>query len=202
MEWKALETPSAPRKNDPPMRNKVNQYCRYHRCKGQNTDNCKILYKDIESLIEGGFLKNFVARRERSRIPRRERQVSPRRGHEGSRTKKGTFNVISGSFSFRWETSTTCEVYTSQISGTTRAWKRPTEENGSVISISEEKMGHVTSPHEDALVITTEIDGYDVKRVLIDLESSTNVLFLDALKNMDKWERLEEFEFSLDGLHI
>lgn len=56
------------------------------------------------------------------------------------------------------------------------------------ISFSESKMGHVTCPHEDALVITTEIYEYDVKRFLIDTGSSTNVLFFDALKNMAKSE--------------
>lgn len=46
--------------------------------------------------------------------------------------------------------------------------KRPKEEGEVVISFSKEKMGHVTSHHEDALVITAKIDGYDLKKVLID----------------------------------
>lgn len=50
-------------------------------------------------------------------------------------------------------------------------------------------LGHITCPHEDALVITAEIDGYDVKRVLIDSGSSTDVLFLEALRKMGKLER-------------
>lgn len=45
-----------------------------------------------------------------------------------------------------------------------------------VISFSENEMDHVTCPHEDALVVTAKIDGYDVKRVFIDSKSSTNVL--------------------------
>lgn len=49
-------------------------------------------------------------------------------------------------------------------------------------------MGHVTCPHEDALVITTEINDYYVKRVLIDPGSLTDVFFLSTLKNMGKSE--------------
>lgn len=36
------------------------------------------------------------------------------------------------------------------------------------------------SPNEDAMVITTEINGFDVERFLVDSGSSTNVLSLDA----------------------
>lgn len=92
--------------------------------------------------------------------------MSPKRSHEGSRVKKGTLNVISGGFSSRGETSIAREVCASQILGTAKAGKRPKEEEGVVISFSEEEMGNVTSPHEDTLVITTEIDEYNVKRVL------------------------------------
>lgn len=70
MERKDLATPPAPRKRDAPMGNDLNKYCRYDRCKGHNTDDCKILKNDIENLIEKGFLKNFVVRREYRRNPR------------------------------------------------------------------------------------------------------------------------------------
>lgn len=59
-----------------------------------------------------------------------------------------------------------------------------------VISLSKSGMEHVTCPHKDALVITAKIDGYDVKIVLIDSGSSTDLLFLDALKNMGKTEKV------------
>lgn len=57
-----------------------------------------------------------------------------------------------------------------------------------IISFSKSNMGHVTCPHEDALVITTEINDYYVKRVLIDPGSLTDVFFLSTLKNMGKSE--------------
>lgn len=58
------------------------------------------------------------------------------------------------------------------------AGKRPLKEEDVAISFSEAEMEHVTCPHEDTFVI------YDVKQVLIDLGSSTDVLFLDTLKKM------------------
>lgn len=75
-----------------------------------------------------------------------------------------TLNAISGGFASRGKTNDTREFYVSQILGTTLVGKRPREEGEVVIFLfSEVEMEHVVCPHEDALVITAEIDGYDVK---------------------------------------
>lgn len=64
-------------------------------------------------------------------------------------------------------------------------------------------MEHVTIPHEDALLIIAEINGYNVKRVLIDSCSSTYVLFLEALKKMGRSEKgLEKVKFPLTGFPL
>ncbi|KAL2487146.1 Uncharacterized protein Adt_31902 [Abeliophyllum distichum] len=54
-------------KNPVPMRansSKLNQrkYCRYHRSAGHDTDDCRDLKGEIESLIKRGHLKEFLAR--------------------------------------------------------------------------------------------------------------------------------------------
>lgn len=68
------------------------------------------------------------------------------------------------------------------------------------ISFLEDEMGIATCPHEDALIITVQIEGFDVNRILIDSRISTDVLFLDALKNMDKSKKdLQKVNFSLLG---
>lgn len=61
-------------------------------------------------------------------------------------------------------------------------------------------MYHVTFIHKDSLVITAEIGDYDIKRVLIHLVSSTDVLFLEALKMMGCQKKdLKEVNFPLMG---
>lgn len=72
-------------------------------------------------------------------------------------------NVISGGFALGGKTGAAQEVYTSQISGTAQVGKCSREEGKVVISFSEFEMEHVTCLHEDALVITVDIDGCDVK---------------------------------------
>lgn len=47
-------------------------------------------------------------------------------------------------------------------------------------------MARITTPLDDALVITTTIDGFETKRILIDGGSSLDILLLDAFKNMTR----------------
>ena len=47
------------------------------------------------------------------------------------------------------------------------------------------KASRVLQPHEDALVLTLGISGFDVRRVLIDPGSSTDLLQMSAYKQMD-----------------
>lgn len=75
----------------------MDQYCRYH------IDECYILKRTIETLIQQYHLKNIVAStRERTRIlARRERRVfPPPEPRDAPYEKRSTINVISGGFAF------------------------------------------------------------------------------------------------------
>ena len=43
---------------------------------------------------------------------------------------------------------------------------------------NEDKIGTI-QPHDDALVITLRIGGYDVKRVMVDQGSAAKIMYLD-----------------------
>lgn len=75
---------------------------------------------------------------------------------------------------------------------------RPQLAESDFISLSDEDLGHISSPHEDTLIITTNIEGYDVKRILVDSESSRNVLFFIGIHGYGEVEdTLEENRFPL-----
>lgn len=40
-------------------------------------------------------------------------------------------------------------------------------------------------PHEDALLISVELERYEVKRVFVDIGAAVNVIFEDCFKQMD-----------------
>ena len=53
-----------------------------------------------------------------------------------------------------------------------------------VLSFSEEDKVGTTQPHDDALLITLRIRGYDVKRVLVDGGSAAEIMYPDLYKGL------------------
>ena len=55
-------------------------------------------------------------------------------------------------------------------------------------------------PHDDALVVALQIGGYDVKRVLVDQGSETEIMYPDLYKGLNlKPEDLEKYDSTLVG---
>ena len=50
-----------------------------------------------------------------------------------------------------------------------------------VITFSEAALKQVTRPHEDALVLNLEIKSHMVRRILVDLGSAADILYMPAL---------------------
>ena len=53
-----------------------------------------------------------------------------------------------------------------------------------VLSFSEEDKVGTTQPHDDALLITRRIEGYDVKRVMVDGGSVAEIMYPDLYKGL------------------
>jgi hypothetical protein len=58
--------------------------------------------------------------------------------------------------------------------------KRPRPEK--IIAFSEKDRGDVQGPHDDVIVLFLKINTHRVKRVLVDTDSSADILYLDAFK--------------------
>lgn len=197
-----LATSSAPRKNEGPMFKDLHLHCNYHRARGHHTDDYFMLKRDIDALIQKGFLKRFLDKRKRSMNPKQRDALlpppPPPPPGDAPHTKRGTINVLSGSFASGGETGGAREVYIASIPTRVKLGKRPQTVESNAMSFSDEYLMHVASPHEDALVITTKIVGFDVKRILVDSESSTDVLFLEAFLSMRKSrEDINKVDFPL-----
>ena len=62
---------------------------------------------------------------------------------------------------------------------------------------NEDKIGTI-QPHDDALVVTLKIGGYDVKRVLVDQGSAVEVMYPDLYRGLNlKPEDLTAYNSSL-----
>ena len=62
--------------------------------------------------------------------------------------------------------------------------KRVRLERPLVIRFSDKDKIGIIQPHDDALVITLRIGGYDVKRVMVDQGSATEIMYHDLYKGL------------------
>ena len=63
------------------------------------------------------------------------------------------------------------------------------------IEFRDENLEGTTQPHDDALVVTTRINGFIVKRVLINQGNGAEVMYLDLFKGLGlKVEDLSRYD--------
>ncbi|CAA0830866.1 Uncharacterized mitochondrial protein AtMg00860, partial [Striga hermonthica] len=197
-----------------PTRPRSDIYCRFHRDYGHTTENCRHLKDEIERLIRAIHFKELVYHdrvkgkgRRRCRDDSEERSDRDEEGGDGdgrgkklridgdkgghggeAPMKRGTIYMISGG-------PTDGDLNRARKEHA-RAVKRKREEVGitahmPVISFKAEDVGGVVLPHNDALVITAEVAGFDVKRVFIDTGSSVDVMFYDCFVQINKELNME-----------
>ena len=67
-----------------------------------------------------------------------------------------------------------------------------------MLGFSDEDKFETIQPHDDALVVTLRIGGYDVKRVLVDQGSAVGVMYPDLYKGLNlKLEDLTPYDSPL-----
>ena len=66
-----------------------------------------------------------------------------------------------------------------------RESKRSKKESSPVLGFSDEDKIRTIQPLNDALVVTLRIGGFDVKRVLVDQDSSVEVMYPDLYKGLN-----------------
>ena len=63
--------------------------------------------------------------------------------------------------------------------------KRARLEIKPLLSFSDEDKVRTIQPHDDALVVTLRIGGYDVKRVMVDQGSSVEIMYPDLYRGLN-----------------
>ncbi|CAA0841386.1 Unknown protein, partial [Striga hermonthica] len=157
-----------------PTQPKSRRYCRFHKDYGHTTEDCRHLRMRSSALGDDG----------------KRRRVNGYRGRQEDmgQVKRGTIYMISG--------GPTDGDSNNARRGHFRAVKRKREEVGITarvpeISFRAEDAEVVVLPHNDALVITAEVAGYDVKRVFIDMGSSVDVMFYDCSVQINRELNME-----------
>ena len=147
------------------MRRNQSLYYQYYQDHGHTTEDCKNLWDHLAQLVREGKLKQLL----HHSSGRKSQTGSKFQGDVSSRPPLGIINVI---FATLGRTKS-CPSRVMSLSlyldeGSSSMPKRVKMGIPLVLGFSDEDKLGTMQPHDDALVVTLRIDGYDVKMVMID----------------------------------
>ncbi|VFQ93694.1 unnamed protein product, partial [Cuscuta campestris] len=172
-------------------------YCSYHRSDSHNTSECKSVKGVIRQMIDSGELgKDYLQKaqekshqwvrptapgndrdndRRRNNRPR-ERQPAPEKEHIGM-----IFGGLEGGDSAAQRKNWVRSIYVGEVSAEPPRRKHTRREP---IVFTDRDLPPTGEDHNDPLVITMDINGVDVARVLVDTGSSVNILYLETFQKL------------------
>ena len=148
-----------------PLRRNQNLYCQYHQDQRHTTEDCRNLWDHLDQLVREGKLKHLL---HHTSSQEGQTNSEPKRDNS-SRPPLGMISVIFvalGRTSSR--PSRVMSVAWLPAESNDPKPKRARVEIRRVLGFSDEDKIGTIQLHNNALVITLRIRGYDVKRVLID----------------------------------
>ncbi|XP_050290555.1 uncharacterized protein LOC126728836 [Quercus robur] len=178
------------------MKRNQSLYCQYHQDHGYTTKDCRNLWNHLDQLVREGKLRHLL---------------HPSNGHQGQADQEPrrdtslqppirTINVI---FAAPGRTgscpSRVMSVARLPTDDSGPELKRPKLYPHPVLGFSEEDKIGTIQPHDDALVITLRIGGYDVKMVMVDGGSAAEIMYHDLYKGAEVGtRRFDALQLPLD----
>ncbi|XP_012839266.1 PREDICTED: uncharacterized protein LOC105959672 [Erythranthe guttata] len=173
IEQKGLAEPPRPMQPNA-KREKSDRYCRFNKDRGHTTEECAQLKVAIERLIKQGHLGEYIDKsrnKRRDDLPRRDnnRDQQQRREEGGHRRDpdnndnqptRGIISFISGG----------------PAGGDSQSARRTLARSAHLEGRDED--------HVDALVVTTTVANFLVKKILVDGGSSADIMYLHAFKQL------------------
>ena len=183
-------------KSDPATRDNT-KYCEFHRDYGHRTDNCIQLRREIEYLIQRGYLRRFISpgnqaqnqtqSQDQNHNPAPALQPPPRQVTIQHQQPLGEIHVISGRFAGGGESSSArkahlCSIRSADMGEIQAVSKLPRIDT--TITFSDSYLEGCHHPHDDPLVVRAIVANTTVHRVLVDNGSSDDIIFTSAFDKM------------------
>ena len=199
-------------KSDPATRDNT-KYCEFHRDYGHRTDNCIQLKREIEYLIQRGYLRRFISPGSQAQNQAQSQaqnqnqaptqQPPPRQTTTQHQQPLGEIHVISEGFAGGGESSSARKAHlrsirSAEMGEIQAVSKLPRLDN--TITFSDSDLEGCQHPHDDPLVVRVIVANTTVHRVLIDNGSSADIIFASAFEKMGIGrEKLEPVNTHLRG---
>ncbi|XP_075667260.1 uncharacterized protein LOC142636852 [Castanea sativa] len=185
---------------DASLRNQ-NLHCHYHQDKGHTTEKCRTLRDHLNQLIRAGKINHLLAKPNGN-----QEQLDTRKfWGQAPQPSLGTINVILtqprgdfGNPSRIMSVQNKCG--TEDVEENHQTNKRLRSSVTLTLGFSDKDKEGTFQPHDDALVVTVRIGGYDVRRVLVDDGSGAEIMYPDLFNGLKlKEEDLEKYDHPLVG---
>ncbi len=155
-------------------------FCAYHRERVHLTENCRNYKAFLEELVLSGHLRQFVDdtkhQQQQEHVPKPKvpiRVIDVIHSH----TQANNLRAETRTAAHLREVFQVCE-------GVTPTPKRLKKETTEEIIFTDHDLEGMQLPHSDALVFTMQIGDFDVKRILIDPGSSTEIMYDSLFKGL------------------
>ena len=179
-------------KSDPATRDNT-KYCEFHRDYGHRTDNCIQLRREIEYLIQRGYLRRFISPGNQAQGQTQNQNQAPTQPPPPRQTTTqhqqplGEIHVIPGGFAGGGESSSARKAHLRSIRsadmGEVQAVSKVPRVD-TTITFSDSNLEGCQHPHDDPLVVRAIMANTIVHRVLVDNESSADIIFASAFDKM------------------
>ncbi|XP_050258824.1 uncharacterized protein LOC126703795 [Quercus robur] len=148
---------------------------------GHTTEDCKNLWDHLDQLVREGKLKHLL---HHTNSRGGQTNSEPKRD-DSSRPPLGMINVIFAALG-RTGSCPSRVMFVARLpaESSNPKPKRARVEILLVLGFLDEDKIRIIQPHDDALVVTFRIEGYDVKRVLVDQGSAIEVMYPDLYKGL------------------
>ncbi|XP_065622836.1 uncharacterized protein LOC136064698 [Quercus suber] len=162
-----------------PERHNHNLYCQYHQDHGHATEDCRSLWNHLGQLVRESRLRHLL-----HHSSGRGSQVNfESEKRDFTKPPLGTINVIfaaprrTGS----WP-SKVMSVARLPVGDIGQDPRSHIQTVSPVLGFSDEDKAGTIQSHDDALVVTLRIGGYDVKRVMVDQGSAVEIMYPDLTR--------------------
>ncbi|XP_070013507.1 uncharacterized protein [Nicotiana sylvestris] len=158
---------------DPAQRN-PNHICKYHGTHGHKTEDCRQLREEVARLFNESHLREFLSDRAKNHFKNRDsnRQNEQEKPQHVIYMIVGGVDIPQGPVFKRTKVTITREKQTRDY--------LPEE----TLSFNDEDAEGIEQPHNEALVISILMNKIQVKRMLIDTDSSTNIVRLRVVEQL------------------
>ena len=179
-------------KSDPATRDNT-KYYEFHRDYGHRTNNCIQLKREIEYLIQRGYLQRFISPRNQAQNQAQNQnqaptqQPPPRKTTTQHQQPLGEIHVISGGFAGGRESSSAWKAHLRNIRSTDMGEIQAVSKLSrldNTITFSDSDLEGCQHPYDDPLVVRAIVANTTVHRVLIDNGSSADIIFASAFDKM------------------